>query len=125
MKNGDRNNLPSNGDIEKYKLLNGMFNAIFTEMKQLSKSKQETELNKFKVKKVNETLIKIKELLSEQPTIEFLELLDDETLPRYSDSVLILAQYRTALNQFLEKYHFDSNIADPRSKSRWHTQENP
>jgi len=124
MKKNNQKNLPSNQDIEKYDLLNDMFNALFIEMKQLSKSKQETELNQFKVKKVNEILKKIKELLSEQPTIEFLELLDDETLPRYSDSVLILAQYRTALNQFREKYYYKDSD-DHFAKFRWHTKEIP
>jgi hypothetical protein len=117
-------NLPSNQDIEQYNLLNDMFNAIFIEMKQFSKGKQETALNKFKVKKINEILLKIKDLLSTQPTIVFLELLDDVTLPMYSDAVLILAQYRAALDQFKEKYFFKDDD-DILSQYRWHARENP
>jgi hypothetical protein len=124
MKKNDQNDLPSNQDIEKYDLLNDMFNAIFVEMKQFSKSKQETALNKFKVKKINEILIKIKDLLSTQPTIVFLELLDDVTLPMYSDAVLILAQYRAALDKFKEKYLLKEGD-DFFSQYRWRTKENP
>lgn len=119
-----QNDLPSNLDVEIFLLLDKMFEGIFIEMKQFSKSKQETELNHFKVKKVNEILKKIKDLLSTQPTIEFLELLDDDTLPRYSDSVLILTQYRTALNQFRAKY-FLKEGEGYNSTYRWRTKEDP
>lgn len=124
MKKKDQDMLPSDQDVDKYDLLNQMFNAIFIEMKQLSKSKQEMELNQFKVKKINEILIKIKDLLSKQPTNEFLDLLDDETLPRYSDSILILAQYRTALDQFHDKYFLQEGEGFF-TKHRWHTKESP
>ena len=63
MKKTISNNFPSEQDVEKYHLLNDMFNALFIEIKTLSKSKQETQLNEFKVKKINEVLIKIIELL--------------------------------------------------------------
>jgi len=104
MKKTNKIVCPSDEDIENYHLLYGMFTALYNEMKQLSKNKQEITLNDFKVKKINETLEKIKVLLSDQPTNVFLNLLDNETLPRYSDAILILAQYRTALDRFGDKY---------------------
>lgn len=81
-----------------------------------------TRLNKLKVTMVNRILAQIKELLEDEPTIQFMDLLDDETLPTNSDAVLILAQFRAAIDQYKERYYrYDSTIYE----TRWFTKENP
>ncbi len=108
--------LPTNAQVEKYEMLSSLLDSMLTEMREFSKKKQDEVLNKLKVKMINKVLEQIKDILTDEPTIEFLDLLDDETLPTNGDAVLIIAQYKSALDQFKAKYH---------SSGRWFTKENP
>jgi hypothetical protein len=113
--------LPTNSQAEKYDLLHPLLISMLSEVKELSKKKQDEPLNKLKVGKINKILSKIKEeVLNDDPSREFLDLLDDATLPTNSDAVLIIAQYEAALSQFHGKHHgWDG------SEHRWFTKENP
>ena len=97
--------LTTNAKVEKYNMLSPMLNSILSEMKELSKKKQDGVLNKLKVKMINRILEQVKDLFSDEPTIQFLDLLDDVTLPTNSDTVLIISQYRAAMNHFKDKYY--------------------
>jgi hypothetical protein len=112
---------PTNVQIEKYELLYPLLKSILFEVKELSKKKQDEPLNKLKVGMVNKILSQIKtDVLNDDPSREFLDLLDDETLPTNSDAVLIIAQYDAAMTQYQEKhYGWDG------SERRWFTKENP
>lgn len=70
------------------------------EVKELSKKKQDEFLNKLKVKSINRILIRLKELLKNEPLNDFLDLLNEDELPTNSDAVIIIVQYETALQQF-------------------------
>ena len=115
-----KTNLPTTQDVEDFRVLSGIFTAMFNEMKQFSKNKQNISLNELKVKKINEILNRIKKILSKEPTSEFLEILDDGNLPTNSDAVLILSQYYSALNQFESKYYYNDDDFD--CNKTWHTQ---
>jgi hypothetical protein len=43
--------------------------------------------------------------VSNEPTTQFLELLDDEILPTNSDAVLVLAKFQAAMAHFYNKYY--------------------
>ena len=59
---------------------------------------------------INKILKQVKSILSNEPTKNYLDLLDDGTLPTNSDTVLMLANYQVAMNQFKAKYHgYDKN----------------
>ena len=73
-------------------------------------------MNKLKVQMVNKILIQTKELLSDEPEVQFLETLDEEMLPTYSDSLLIISQYKTVMDAFKKKYHYWNNAT---SKKEW------
>ncbi|MCG8377763.1 MAG: hypothetical protein MI702_14895 [Chlorobiales bacterium] len=109
--------LPSDTLVEKFTMLSGLLNSVYTEMKELSKKKPDEPLNKFKVKNVNRVLEQVKEVLKDEPTIEFLDLLDDETLPSNSDAILIIGQYIASMRSFRNKFTNEYN--------RWKTIENP
>jgi len=101
-------------------MLSPMFLTILGVVRALAEKKQVGELNKLKVNMINMVLEQIKDLLSDEPTIQFLVLLDDETLPTVSDTVFILEQYGTALRPFQNKYStrdIDQGI------NRWFTKE--
>ena len=114
--------LPTNQTVEKFDMLSPMLEALFIEIKDLSKKKQSDPLNELKIKMINKILGGFKEILVYEPTIQFLDLLDNQTLPSNSDCALILAQYKSALSQFKSEYHHGDMFS---SEHRWHTKENP
>lgn len=114
--------LTTEAQVEQYELLSPMLNAISGEIKELSKKKQDEVLNELKVAMINRILEQIKQLLSGEPTTQFLELLDDQILPTNSDAVLVLAKFQAAMGYFLRKYYGDDESI---FSSRWFTTENP
>ncbi len=90
--------------VEKFQMLSELLNSIYTEMKEFSKKKPDEPLNSFKVNNVNRVLKQLKELLSEEPTIGFLDLLDNETLPTNSDAILVIGQFEASMKRFKNKY---------------------
>ncbi|MDR0438171.1 MAG: hypothetical protein LBH22_07725 [Bacteroidales bacterium] len=116
-------NLPSQADIDKYKMLEKLLSSIYVEMKEFSKKKPDEPLNKFKVKNINRVLEQIKEIMKEEPTNEFLDLLDEESLPSNSDSILIIAQFHASMAQFRSKYYRD--YLSGLGSHIWTTQEEP
>lgn len=112
-----KNQLPTNAEITTFEMLDKLTDSIYIEMKEFSKKKPDDALNPFKVKNVNRVLKQIKEFLTNQPTVSFLDLLDDETLPTNSDTILIIGQFKAAMNNFKKKYQ---NIY-----GKWRTDENP
>ena len=116
-----KNHLPKDGEIEKFEMLDKLIESIYLEMKEFSKKKPDEPLNKFKVKSVNRVLEQVKDILKNEPTVEFLDLLDDESLPSNSDSILILGQFKASMKQFHSKYW----QREPGIGYRWSTKENP
>lgn len=51
----------------------------------------------------NRIMSRVKTLLEGYPTSEFLDLLDTVKLPTNSDAVLIVAQFKTAMDQYRTK----------------------
>lgn len=96
---------PTKIETDQFEVIYPILDSIYTELKELSKKKQDGALNETKVKLINRVLEKVKELLINEPTIEFLDLLDDITLPTNSDSVLIIAQFKAAMVQFKSKHY--------------------
>lgn len=113
-------NLPTEAAVAKFDMLSPMLNSALEEMREFSKKKQDGVLNPLKVKVINRLLSQIKEVLSTDPSTQYLDLLDDESLPQNSDAVLILGQFKAAMNQFREKYYGFYN-----GTKRWVTVENP
>jgi hypothetical protein len=117
MKKTDKN-LPTKADIELFSLLYPMLIADLGEMRELSKKKQDGIVNKLKVTVINKKLEKIKAFLERRPTHEFLELLDDESLPTNSDAVFTMIQFKSALEHFRNS-HF--TMEDSEYHSSWKT----
>lgn len=91
-------------------------------MKELSKKAPDGRLNTVKVKMINRVLADVKTALSDEPTMAYLDLLEDETLPSNSDVVLILGQYTAAAHQFEREYQKHDPLL---GVTRWSTVENP
>ncbi len=93
-----------------------MLHAAHREMSELSKKKQDGVVNELKIRNINRLLTELRKLLENDPSRDFVELLDAETLPQNSDAVLLLSQWIAALQEYRRHYFYSS---------RWHTDENP
>lgn len=95
-------------EVERFEMFNQIFNGIYNEFHELAKKKPESILNTYKVKILNRTLNPIKDILSEEKTLEFLDIFDSDDLPNNSDVVLVLSHYEKAMNIFRKKYsHYE------------------
>ena len=57
---------------------------------------------------INRLLEKAKEVLKNEPTVDFLDMLDEDDLPSNSDAVLTMSQFITAMNKFhSDHYHLN------------------
>lgn len=97
-------NIPFSRKIELYEALKNIFVSVFTEMQGLAKKKPEATLSKLKVQQLNKILADIKIIFDGSPEVKYLDLLDDDGLPQFSDAVLILAHYDGALKSFHSKH---------------------
>ena len=102
----------------EFDMLYPILDSVFIEMGELSKKKQDGALNELKVKMVNRILLKVKAILKDDPTIEFLDLLDEVSLPTNSDAVLIIAQFKAAMQQYKGKYY---GYSSKENKKTWLT----
>jgi hypothetical protein len=98
--------LPTKENTVQFDMLFPILESVFGELKELSKKKQDGALNEIKVKITNKILSKVKTILKDDPTVEFLELLDDVSLPTNSDAVLIITQFKAAMEQYKSKHFY-------------------
>ena len=82
-----------------------LLEAMYTEFKELSKKKPDSAVSKSKIKIVNRLLERVKTVLSDEESIEFLDMLDEDDVPQASDVTLILSQYVAAMNAFHGKHY--------------------
>lgn len=82
-----------------------LFEAMYSEFRELSKKKADGAVNKNKIKVVNRLLDKCREVLGDEPSAAFLDVLDEDDVPQNSDVALCLSQYGAALKQFRARYH--------------------
>jgi hypothetical protein len=82
-----------------------LLKAMYFEFKEISKKKPDSAVSKGKIKIVNRLLEKVKTVLSDEESIIFLDLLDEDDVPQASDVTLILSQYVAAMDAFHDKYY--------------------
>ena len=123
-----QNWLPTEKNIADYSLLTDMLYAQRQEFGLLSKKKSDGQLNKMKIKMVNRVLEPLNELLKNEPSHKFLDILSEVDMPTNSDVVLIISQYEKALLNFKNKYFIiDKNYRDKygEAQARWNIKEDP
>lgn len=101
---------PTKEQTDKFDMLYPMLRSFLNEVRALSKTKPNEPLNQMKIKMINRVLAQLKEVLASDASVEYLDHLDEATLPQNSDAMLILGQYDAAMAQFKEKHtsHFGS-----------------
>ena len=95
--------------IELYHTIFPLQKAIFTEIKDFSKKNQNDPMNLGKVKIINRLLVKAREILANEPSIGYLDVLEEDDLPSISDAVLIVFQYISALDKFHSDHYVNNS----------------
>ncbi len=90
---------------ELHDVITPLLNSMFNEFKDLSKKKPDGAVSKGKINIVNRLLSKCKAILKDELSYEFLDLLNEDDVPQYSDIVLVLSQWEAAMEQFHDTYY--------------------
>ncbi len=120
--------LPTEKNIEEYKLHIDLLHSQRKEFDLLSKKKADGQLNTMKIKMVNRVLEPLRELFSHEESHAFLDIIDEDDIPTYSDVVLVIGQYETAIKKFKTRYYLKDHYLlneNHRPTERWMTQEEP
>ena len=89
---------------ESFEVLMPLLKSLYNEFKDLSKKNPESAVSKGKVALVNRLLEKVRGILSDQDSLPFLDLLNDDDLPQSSDVTIMLSQYVAAMTAFKYRY---------------------
>jgi hypothetical protein len=82
-----------------------LLNSMYAEFKELAKKKPEAAVSKNKIMVVNRLLERIRSVLKDEESIEFLDTLDEDNMPQTSDVTLMLSQYEAAMSGFKNRYY--------------------
>jgi len=82
-----------------------LLESMYLEFKGLSKKKPDSAVSKSKIKITNRLLEKIRQVLQDSDSIDFLDLLDEDDVPQVSDVTLILSQYEASMKAFYKKHY--------------------
>lgn len=94
-----------------------LLSSMYREFQELSKKKPEAAVSKAKIAIVNRLLEKMRIVLKDEATIEFLDILVEDYIPQVSDVTLILSQYVASMEAF-KRHHYDFD------KSAWTYEKN-
>ena len=89
---------------ETYNLIYSMFHSAYMEMRELTKKTPKETLSPMKTKMLNRILEKIRDFLSNEPAIDFLDLIDEDSLPSTSDTLLLMSQYAGAIENYYKNH---------------------
>lgn len=99
--------------VRQYEALRPLVDGLYADIKNLSAKKQDGALSKQRIVMVNRLLKDVAELLKNEPTAGYLELMDEVSIPKNSDALLVIGQYRSALQHYKDKYTY-VNLTDDR-----------
>jgi hypothetical protein len=120
IKQIDNQNLPNEADTKAIDLLSPMLDSAIDEMHKLAQKKPDEPINITKINILNRLLKPLKDALSIEPGVSYLDLLESDSIPTNSDIVLILGQYEAVIEQCKSKHFGFDGITH-----RWFTKENP
>lgn len=99
----DRDGAPSDAQVAKFQYLSPMLDSALAEMREFAKKKQDGIVSAMKIRVLNRLLTDLRGILEHEDSLRYLDLLSDEELPQNSDAVIVLGQYRAALESFKKR----------------------
>lgn len=103
-------------EVERYQTLRPLLDGLYTDVKNLTAHKQDGILAMQMIALINRLLRDLKEFLKNEPTFEYLDLLDEVMVPKNSDALVLLGQYSSAMERYFEK-HTSSDYGDEDARS--------
>ena len=91
--------------VDAWKTTNPLLTAMFAEVKDLSKKKPDAPLSVEQVRMINRLLEACQNVLSSQASLDFLDVLDEDEIPKMSYATMLLSQYVAAMQAFHDSYH--------------------
>lgn len=91
--------------VQNYDTTMPLLEAMYSEFKELSKKKPDAAVSKSKIKIANRLLEKVRTVLENSNSMEFLDLLDEDDVPQVSDVTLILSQYVASMEAFNKRHY--------------------
>ena len=79
--------LPSKADVMNFIMLYDFLESAYIEMKDFSKKNPDAALNERKVKSLNRILKDIKNILQNEPTASYMDILDEDIKKQYSNYI--------------------------------------
>ena len=98
-------------ELAQYETLLSLLEAMHEDIRQLALKSQTSALSKARIAMMNRLLADLQKLLKNEPAAPYLQLLDEATVPQNADALLVLGQFRAALDQFREKYTYEDEDA--------------
>jgi len=96
----DKDSAPTEDDVRRFAFLSPMLDSALSEMREFAKKKQDGIVSATKIKLLNRLLLDLKDVVKHERSAAYLDTLSEDDLPQNSDAVLILGQYRAALDSF-------------------------
>ena len=97
-------------DVEKYDELLSKLVSIKKDINALSSKKPNDQLNKFKIKYVNDVLTKVNVLIGEDKPYKDFDVFDEDDLPTNSDTLMIINLYINGMSRFKIHNSTDKSI---------------
>ena len=100
---------------EQFDLLSGMLTRLAAEIETLSKKQPDGLVNRFKVEQINRVLRPLREIMKNEPSSVFLDLVaeieanTDKSRNSYSDVAVILSQFREVCGED-RAIHYDTRL---------------
>jgi hypothetical protein len=95
---------PTDDDARRFDFLSPMLDSALFEMREFAKKKQDGIVSSTKVRLLNRLLVDLKDIVKNESSAAYLDILAEDGYPQNSDAVLILGQYRAALNSFRDRH---------------------
>ncbi|HUK43495.1 MAG TPA: hypothetical protein VLW48_03530 [Candidatus Bathyarchaeia archaeon] len=90
----------------QYETLVPLLDAMHEDIRQLALKSQTSALSKSRIAMLNRLLADAQKLLKHEPAAAYLQVLDEATVPQNADALLVLGQFKAALEQFRDRYMY-------------------
>ncbi len=87
--------------IDSFEMLWNHLTSLYSDVESLAKRKQDGIMSKSRVTMINLILKEVLAFLKGQPSLKFVALLDEATLPQNADALIVLGQYKAAMENFM------------------------